>query len=402
MIGLSPGVERILDAIYPPQRQALAAQLLALGIRIFAVSAVVQLGVLAAYFYSGAAARLRTALETRFARPWVAAAAFIAISATGFSLIQLPLDWYAGFTVPHAYGLSAETAATWLHDWAIGLALTLFVALLVSLPFLWAVRRLGPRWTIAAAIAAAPLIVFGNAVYPAYVAPLFNTYTKMPPSPLTTAILALAAHEGIDASAVYEYNMSLQTKEGDAYVSGLGPTARIAIGDNLLHDMKPDEVVYIVAHEMGHYKLHHIWWGSLYAWLGSLVAIAFIAIVGSATVRAAGPRRVRGLDDPAALPALAALALVFALVTEPAANAVSRNIEHAADMFAASQTSLGDAGVRAFARLGSEDLSAVHPSPFVVWYFFTHPPLDARIEYAAEHAGIAERSGHARLTAFPE
>ena len=87
-----------------------------------------------------------------------------------------------------------------------------------------------------------------------------------------------------------------------------------------------------------------------------------------------------------------ALLLSFALLTEPAANAVSRSIEHAADAFAASQTQLGDAGVRAFARLGSEGLSVLHPRPLVVWYFYTHPPLDERIAYAAAQSA----SGHQR------
>ncbi|HXW76443.1 MAG TPA: M48 family metalloprotease, partial [Candidatus Eremiobacteraceae bacterium] len=160
------------------------------------------------------------------------------------------------------------------------------------------------------------------------------------------------------------------------------------VGDNLLDDFKPDEVLYIVAHEMGHYVLHHIWWGSLYAWLGSIVAIAWIALAGGAIVAASGPRLARSIEDPAALPLLAALFLAFTLITQPAANAISRGIEHAADDFAARHTHLGDAGVRAFARLGAQDLSVLHPSPLVVWYFYTHPPLDERIEYAASVAGM--------------
>ena len=116
-------------------------------------------------------------------------------------------------------------------------------------------------------------------------------------------------------------------------------------------------------------------------------------------MRRAGPARSRGLDDPAALPLLAALLLVFALVTEPAANALSRGIEHAADAFAAATVHMDDAGVRAMARLGSEGLSVLHPSSQVVWYFYTHPPLDARIAFAA---AAESASGHHGLTGFPK
>jgi STE24 endopeptidase len=385
MVPLTPDVQRILDAVYPASRQALAIKLDAIGIRVFFAGSALELVVLFVYFYSGAAARVRGFFDSRIARPLLSATAFIAASFAGFAIATLPLDWYAGFTIPHEFGLSSELAVTWLHDWAVGDAVSMLVTILLGVGLLVAVRRFGNRWTLVAAACAAPIIVFGNAIFPVYVAPLFNTYTPMKPSPLTTAILTLAAKEGIGASAVFVYNMSLQTNEGDAYVAGLGPTARIAIGDNLLKQMKPDELVYILAHEMGHYKLGHIWWGSLYGWLGSVIAIAFLALAGGAAIRSAGPARARGLDDPAALPLFAALLLCFTLATEPAANALSRGIEHAADAFAASQTDVGDAGVRAFARLGSDDLSVVHPSPVVVWYFFTHPPLDARIQYAADH-----------------
>ena len=395
---MSPDVQRILDAIYPPQRQALAVQLSGLEINIFLVNAVLQLALLFAFYYSSSAARLRAALERRLQSSIAVTAAFIAVAYAGLAVILLPLHWYAGFTVLHEYGLSRETPATWFHDWAVGDLLNLLVFLILALPFGPAIRRFGRRWPLLAAAVAAPLILFGNAIFPAYIAPLFNTYTPLAPSPLTRSILDLAAHQGIDASAVYEYDMSRQTTEGNAYVAGLGPTARIAVGDNLLKDLKPDEVLYVVAHEMGHYKLHHIWWGSLYGWLGAIAAILFLAWAGGAAVTQSAPRCARALDDPAALPLLAAVMLCFALATNPIANAISRNIEHAADEFAASHVHAGDAGIRAFARLGSEGLSVLHPQPIVVWYFYTHPPLDERIAYAAAQRA----SGHGGLTAFPK
>ena len=385
MTPIAPDIQQIVDSIYPPARQAIAAQLSSLEIRIFFASAALQLVLLAGFYYTGWSARVLAWYVRLLKNRLLATAVFLAKVYGGLAILLWPLDWYAGYVVPHRFGLSDETPGTWFHDWAVGWLVSLVVILVVCLPFGPLVRRLGARWTVVAAAAAAPLIVFGNAIFPAYVAPLFNTYTPMPPSQLTQSILDLAAREGISASAVYQYDMSRQTNEGNAYVSGLGPTARIAVGDNLLKDLRPDEVLYVVAHEMGHYKLHHIWWGSLYGWIGSIVAIVFLALAGSAVVRRGAPRLAHGVDDPAALPVLAALLLAFALVTEPVANGISRGIEHAADVFAASQVHADHAGVRAFARLGDEGLSVLHPSPIVVWYFYTHPPLDYRIAYAADH-----------------
>jgi STE24 endopeptidase len=243
MTPFSPDVQQIVDSIYPPARQAIAARLSSIEIEIFFASAVVQLVLLFGFYFTGWSARVRAWLEARIRHPLLATAVFLAKVYAGFAILLLPLDWYAGFTVPHEYGLSLETPATWFHDWAVSWIVSLVVILVVGLPFGPLVRRLGQRWPLVAVAVAAPLIVFGNAIFPAFVAPLFNSYTPLPPSPLTKSILDLAAQQGIGASAVYEYDMSRQTTEGNAYVSGLGPTARIAVGDNLLKDIKPDEVL---------------------------------------------------------------------------------------------------------------------------------------------------------------
>jgi STE24 endopeptidase len=148
----------------------------------------------------------------------------------------------------------------------------------------------------------------------------------------------------------------------------------------------------VTAHELGHYVHGDLWRGTFYAWVGALAAIAFIAFVAAPVARR-WPRLSNGLSDPASTPLLLALLLLFALALQPVGNALSRQIEHNADVFAAANTHLGSAGVRAFARLGSQSLSPMHPRRAVVWYFYTHPPLDERIEYAAEQAGLSTGTG---------
>jgi len=386
VIELSPGVEHLVNAIYPPARQAIAAELAATGRRLFFIENGVELLILWAIYASGVALSIRTKLENALRRPLLVDVCVPALLILAVTLVTLPLSYYGGFIVLHRYGLSVESNAQWFRDWAVELGLAVLIGSAVSAGFLQIARRFERTWPIVAALLAAPVILFGTAIFPVFIAPLFNRYEALPESPLTRSILRLANSHGINAQAVYVYDASRQTTTSNAFVSGLGPSTRIAIADNLLKKMKPDEVLYVVAHEMGHYILRHLWLGSWYGWLGTLGLIAVISVVGGALVRR--DRRLRGLGDPAALPLIALLAVGVNLVEQPALNAGSRAIEHAADAFAAANTQLGDAGVRAFARLGSDSLLSLHPQPLVVWYFYTHPPLDERIDFAAHQAGI--------------
>jgi len=117
-----------------------------------------------------------------------------------------------------------------------------------------------------------------------------------------------------------------------------------------------------------------------------VAAICWVWLAGLWLRRDAG--RCRSLADPAAVPVILAMLVLFQLITAPVQNALSRNIEQAADAFAADHTRLGAAGVRAFAHLASQDLQVLHPSRAAVWYFYTHPPTDQRIAFAAAHAGM--------------
>ena len=377
-VAFPPDLGQLVNAIYPPARQALADSLAAISRRLFLVDTAVRLALLIAFWRSGAAALLRARLQRATRWRVCVSFAFIALALIGYAVVTLPLAWYGGYTLPHVFGLSAEPARRWLRDWAVGLALSTVVTGLVGALFVFAAQRMPRRWPLLAGAVALPLIVFAFAIYPVFVAPLFNTFTPMPRSPLADSILALARAQGVKARVVYEYDMSRQTNEADAYVAGAFGTERIAIGDTLLRELSPNEVLYVLAHEIGHYKLRHLWIGAALTWIDALIAITLLYAIARSSAQKLG--------DPAALAFVALVLSVYGLLTAPAANAVSRRIEHAADAFAATHTRLDDAGARAFARLADQNLSPLHPPPLVVWYFYTHPPIDERIVFAHDAA----------------
>jgi STE24 endopeptidase len=384
---LPPDIQHLVDALYPPARQALALEVASQGRALFWIGSLLQLAIFAAMYFTGAAAWLRDILEQRIRRRFLITTLLIIAVVVASSILMLPFSWYESYTFLHRYDLSRETPADWFHDWAVALALGTAIAALCGALFFALARRFERAWPFIAALVAAPIILISTVVLPLFIEPLFNTYTPLPPSALTKSILDLAAQHGVHASAVYVFDLSKQETAANAFVSGLGMSERIALSDTLLHTFQPDEALYITAHELGHYVHGDLWRGAWYAWLGSLVVIAVVYFAGGALVRHT-PARARGLSDAAATPLLIAVLLVLGLLAQPAGNALSRQIEHNADVFAAANTRLGTAGVRAFARIGSQALSTMHPDPLVVWYFYSHPPLDERIWYAAREAGL--------------
>jgi STE24 endopeptidase len=386
LVSIPAAIQTIVDQVYPVPRQMLADQLAQTTHPLFFIFTAFELAFLLWFYYGGESARLRTSLEAKIKNPFVCAVVFLALAFAGLSVLMLPLSFYGSFVLSHEFGLSDEGVGRWLRDWAVALVLSALVVALVGAAFLRIVARFR-TWPLIAAAGAAVFLIFGNAIFPVFIAPLFNRYTPLPPSPLTRAILKLAASQGIQASVVYEFDMSAQTNEVNAYVSGLGRTERIAVGDTTLRSMAPDEVLFVMAHEMGHYKLGHLWILTGEAWA---LVVAGMLLVSAIGVRLAkrNPRLSRGLSDPAIAPLLAALVIAYEIVTMPAANAMSRNIEHAADTFAGEHADIGDVGVRAQARLASLDLSPLHPSPVWVWFFYTHPPSDQRIMDAARAAHL--------------
>jgi len=387
MAPFPPNIEHLVNALYSPDRQALGLEVATIGRQLYWIGAALQLAILIALAYSGGTVRVRDWLATRLRARFVVVFALVALVVVVAAVLMLPFTWYDSYVILHRYGLSRESPALWFHDWAVALGLGAVITALAATFYYWIVRRFERTWPIIAAIVAAPVVLISTVILPVVVEPLFNEYKALPPSALTKSILALAAQHGVRADAVYEFDLSKQSTASNAFVSGLGRTERIALSDNLLTSFKPDEALYVTAHELGHYVHRDLWRGALYGWLGALVTIAFVWLVSRATARRARTPAF-ALDDLAGVPLLLALLLLVGIVTAPAANAISRGIEHNADVFAAENTQLGTAGVRAFARLGSQALSPLHAPPLVVWYFYTHPPLDERIMYAARQAGL--------------
>jgi Zn-dependent protease with chaperone function len=371
-------------AVPVPEPTALAVRYYRTSHVIWAGASGLELMVPAALLFTGISARVRD-LAGRIARGRriftvaVYGAAYVLIQAAVF----LPLAWYTGFARQHEYGLSTETAGEWLADWGKGAAITAVVAgLVLWIPY--QLLRASPRrWWLWTGLFTAPLTVLAMIVAPVWIAPLFDEFGPMRDRTLEVRIHQLAARAGIPDRRIYEVRKSDETRELNAYVTGFGGTKRIVLWDTLVDRLGPEEVAFVMGHEMGHFILRHTLTVILGATLLATLSLYVVhRVAGRSIARFHHRFGFRRLDDVASLPLLVLVGGVVMLATTPPVLALSRWQEQEADRFGLEITRDNQAAARAFVRLHDENLAVPRTGLLYRLWRGTHPDLADRIEFS--------------------
>ncbi len=341
------------------------------------------LAVPALVLFTGLSARLRDASRA-MGRKWffVILVYFILYNLLNY-VLDLPLAYYAGFVRQHAYGLSRQSLGKWFSDSLKGLVVgTIAGCLFLWVPYL--LLRVSPRrWWLYTSLAVMPLMFLAVMVVPIWVAPWFNKFAPMQDRALEARILALAERAGIEGGRVFEVEKSADTKTVNAYVTGVWNTKRIVLWDTLLKKLAPEEVLAVMAHEMGHYVLNHVVIGIWLGCVGVLISLyAVYRLAGLMIRRFQGRFGFAELSDVASFPLILLLVQVVSLAIEPAGLAFSRHIEREADRFGLELTRDNHAAATSFVKLQHENLSNPRPGPLFIFWRASHPPLGERIEFA--------------------
>ena len=294
------------------------------------------------------------------------------------TVLGLPLTLYQGFFREHQYGLSNQTLAEWLTDFGkgIGVSVVLFSILLVAL---YGVLRRAPRtWWIWGSVVMIVFLSLAIVVAPVYIDPLFNEYTRLEDPRVSGPILHMAAANGVPVDDVWVFDASKQSKRISANVSGLFGTERVRLNDNLLNRTSLPEIEAVMGHELGHYVLNHVYEGLLELGLMVLLAFAFVRLTFDAVRSRFGARwGVKGIDDPAGLPLVAALFSTFFFLATPAVNTIIRVNEAEADLFGLNASRQPDGFAEVALKLG--EYRKLEPGPVEEWIFFDHPSGRERI-----------------------
>jgi STE24 endopeptidase len=333
--------------------------------------------------FSGAAVSLRERLRKTISRPILLQMAYLTLLLALLLCVSFPFD--AGrYALSKFYGVSRQELVPWLGDYALAFAVNAVLAVTIGLGFYRLLDRRPRTWWRWVAAAAVPFAVVAAAAAPVYMS-LFNTFTPLQDRALADRILEVAARGGIPAEEVHVVDMSRQSNAANAFVAGIGPTAVVGLGDTLLDRFSEQEIVFVMAHEMGHYVHRHVWIGVVLGALGALMgAFLLQRLLRLLLSRYHERLRVDDVADVASAPSVLLVVMLMAAAAQPAACAVSRAIETQADRFALQLTVPGDASpeaaVSAFERLGRSALSDPSPNPVVKWLLWTHPTIDERQE----------------------
>jgi Zn-dependent protease with chaperone function len=258
--------------------------------------------------------------------------------------------------------------------------------MVTSIAFVWIVYLLlqkSPRkWWFYSSIVSIFVSFIIMFVKPIWIDPLYNDFGPMKNKVLEQKILALAARAKIDHGNVYEVNKSQDTNTLNAYVTGFGSSNRIVLWDTTIQQMREDEILFVMGHEMGHFVLHHLWWQWLY--FGALSFLIFYLVYRSANYimhRYSDRFGFTRLSQIGSLPLLLLMMSVFTFLTDPLSNYVSRTIEHNADTFGLEITQNNRAAGEGFLVLQQKNLAVPRPGSLYKFWRSTHPPLGERVDF---------------------
>jgi Zn-dependent protease with chaperone function len=357
-----------------------------ININIWSLNLILAFAIPVLFLATGLSLKLKSLVDGITKNSILQIALFFIIFATINYLITFPLDYYSSFINKHNFGLSTQSFSKWFNDYLKNFVLsTLVTAVFLWIPYF--IMKASPkRWWLYIGILSIPVLFFTTFISPMYIDPLFNKYTPLENKNLEEKIYDQLQMVGLESSKIYQVNKSVDTKEMNAYMTGVFSSKRIVLWDTTINNLEEKETLAITAHEMGHYIMGHVWKSIV---LGGAFTILILYLVNKASLwiisNWSNPLGFRNLYDIAALPLIVLLMNFFIFLGNPVMNTYSRHIEKEADRFELELTKDNYSVVTSTIKLHENSLVLPHTSKiYEVWYY-SHPSYYERIKFAAEY-----------------
>ena len=346
--------------------------------RVSLISSLISTTLTIIFIFSGVYGKVSDYSLYYFDNPFLQSAGFFLFFLLISTIISLPISYYSIFTIEEKYGFNKSTFSTFIKDKIKGLIISLLIGgfiLYISIQlynffeanfWLW-------LWVFLSAI-----IIFTNMFYTTLIVPIFNKLSPLEEGSLKNKIEKYSKKIGYSLDKIFVIDGSKRSSKANAFFSGLGPKKTIALFDTLIDKHEEDELVAVLAHEVGHYKKNHIK-------QGLLLSISQVGIICYALQLCLNEPNLSlalgGLESSFHL-SLIAFSFLFSplsIIIGIGMNIFSRKNEYEADKYA-KETYNGESLKNALKKLSSDSLTNLYPHPLYVFVHYSHPPLLKRLE----------------------
>ncbi|SDB46735.1 STE24 endopeptidase [Flavobacteriaceae bacterium MAR_2010_188] len=309
--------------------------------------------------------------------PIIVALIFFGIIMIGSDLITTPFSYYQTFVIEEKFGFNKTTKKTFVLDKLKGLLMTAIIGGGILALIIWFYQLTGKNFWLYAWGLIAVFSLFMNMFYAKLIVPLFNKQAPLANGDLREKISNYAATAGFNLDKIFVIDGSKRSTKANAYFSGFGKEKRVTLYDTLLENLDDEEVVAVLAHEVGHYKKKHI----IYNLVASILLTGLTLYILSIFISNPLLSNALGVEKPSFHAGLIAFGLLYAPISELTGllmNYLSRKFEYEADDFA-KRTFAAEPLITSLKKLSKNSLSNLTPHPTYVFMHYSHPTLLQRI-----------------------
>jgi STE24 endopeptidase len=318
--------------------------------------------------------------------PILMALLFFGIIGLVSDLLGIPFDLYGTFVIEEKYGFNRTTITTWITDKLKGWAIAVVVGGVILSLLVWFYTVAGSLFWFYTWLLLTAFSIFMVMFYSSLIVPLFNKQTPLQPGELRDAIEAFARKAGFKLDNIFVIDGSKRSSKANAYFSGLGTKKRIVLYDTLINDHTTEELVAILAHEIGHYKKNHVVKGMVISVIHTGVMLYLLGWF----IHLPELSGALGVQTSSFHIGVIAFGLLYSPISTLlgiAGNVLSRRHEYQADAFAATHYKT-EPLQSALKRLSVNNLSNLRPHPLHVFVNYSHPPLLKRLEHLEGFRGL--------------
>lgn len=375
---MSPDIPKELEGIYNREDYAKQQEYQKANSRMGVYNSLISFGVLLTVLLSGGFGWLDALLRQSINNEIGLTLAFFGVIYVINDIITLPFVYYDTFVIEERFGFNKATKKIFWSDQLKNLILTVVLGGILLSLVIWFYNSLGHYAWLSAWGAITVVSVFMTLFYSNLIVPLFNKQTPLENGGLRKAIEGFAVKAGFNIDNIYVMDASKRSSKANAYFTGFGSKKRIVLYDTLINDLSTEEIVAVLAHEIGHYKKKH----TLLSMLISVVYTGVILFLLSLFLDNRDIALALGGNEASFHLGLIAFSLLFSPISMFLGiflSIFSRKNEFEADAYAA-RFGLGETLANGLKKLSIKSLSNINPDPLYVFFYYSHPTLLQRIE----------------------